>query len=83
LRVETACAEAEVVLLAGGALELATLADEVVLAARLGVTRADGLTRAVRELGVVGLPPTAVVVADRAPVQRGGLVSRRQEVVVG
>jgi capsular polysaccharide biosynthesis protein len=83
VRVETACAEAEVVLLAGSALELATLADQVVLVARLGVTRADRLSRAVRELGVAGMPPAAVVVVDRAPAYRVAPVTRRQEVAVG
>jgi capsular polysaccharide biosynthesis protein len=81
--IETACAEAELVLLAGGALELATLADQVVLVARLGVTRADRLGRTVRELGVAGMPPAAVVVIDRAPAHRDAPVSRRQEVAVG
>lgn len=83
LRVETACAEAEIVLLAGEALELAAVADEVVLVARLGVTRADRLARAVRELGVVGMPPTAVVAVDRVPAHRERPVARRQEVAVG
>jgi capsular polysaccharide biosynthesis protein len=83
VRVETACAEAEVVLVAGSALELATLADQVVLVARLGVTRADALGRSVRELGVAGMPPAAVVVVDRAPAHRVAPVPRRQEVAVG
>ena len=83
LRVETACAEAEIVLLAGEALELTAVADEVVLVARLGVTRADRLARRVRELGVVGMPPTAVVAVERVPVRREQPVARRQEVAVG
>jgi capsular polysaccharide biosynthesis protein len=83
LRVETACAEAEIVLLAGEGIELAALADEVVLVARLGVTTTDRLSRAVRELGVVGMPPTAVVAVDRVPAHREPPVARRQEVAVG
>ena len=83
LRVETARAEAELVLLAGEGLELAALADEVVLVARLDMTRGDRLARAVRELGVVGMPPVAVVVVDRIPAHREPPVARRQEVAVG
>jgi capsular polysaccharide biosynthesis protein len=83
LRVETARAEAELVLLAGEGLELAALADEVVLVARLGTTRRDRLARAVRELGVVGMPPVAVVAVSTVPAHREMPVARPQEVVVG
>ena len=83
LRVETARAEAELVLLAGDSLEHAALAEEVVLVARIDATRRDRLARAVRELGVVGMPPVAVVAVDRVPAHRVSPVARRQEVVVG
>jgi capsular polysaccharide biosynthesis protein len=71
LGVGTARQEAEIVLLVGDPLPLATLADEAVLVACLDVSRGDELAAAIRDLGAAGLPPTAVVaVPRRMPVQR-------------
>jgi tyrosine-protein kinase len=63
---------AEVVVLAavaGDALALAALVDEVLLVARDDVTRPDALRRAVRTLSDAGVPPVGVVATAR-PARR-------------
>jgi len=84
MRVELACAEADIVLLAGERLELAPLADEVVLVTCLDVTRAEAIARAIRELGAVGMPPTAVVaVRGHGAPRRVQAVAQPRKVAVG
>jgi Mrp family chromosome partitioning ATPase len=70
--VEDAQRRADMVLVAtapagrvGDAVALASLADEVLLVARLDVTRADELQRAVRALTDAGKPPAGIVATMR------------------
>jgi polysaccharide biosynthesis transport protein len=74
--VEQACGRADLVLLAGppagvvgDSLALAGLVDEVLLVARVDVSRPEELRRAMRALSDAGIPPAGVVVTVR-PARR-------------
>jgi succinoglycan biosynthesis transport protein ExoP len=74
--VEEACGRADVVLLAGApagvvgdAVALAGLVDEVLLVARVDVSRPEELRRAVQALTDAGIPPAGVVATVR-PARR-------------
>jgi capsular polysaccharide biosynthesis protein len=74
--IEEACGRADVVLLTGppvsvvgDSLALAGLVDEVLLVARVDVSRPEELRRAVRALSDVGIPPAGVV-ATVKPARR-------------